>query len=141
MSLNLSEIRVGSILPELVKSIVQEEINLYAEASLDHNPIHIDEEFAKKTPLGGTIAHGMLILAYVSQMMTNAFGLSWINSGRLNIRFKAPARPGDCIKVQGKVTKLSNEEGQLRISCNILCSNQKEEVVITGEAVTRIENV
>jgi 3-hydroxybutyryl-CoA dehydratase len=139
MNLKLSEIRVGSILPELVKNIVQEDINLYAEASLDHNPIHIDEEFAKKTPSGGTIAHGMLILAYVSQMMTNAFGISWINSGRLNIRFKAPACPGDCIKVQGKVTKLSNVEGQLRISCNILCSNQKEEVVITGEAETRIE--
>jgi 3-hydroxybutyryl-CoA dehydratase len=141
MSLNLSEIQVGAILPDLLKNILQEDINLYAQASLDYNPIHINEEFAKKTPIGGTIAHGMLILAYVSQMMTNAFGLIWISSGRLNVRFKAPARPGDCIKVQGKVNKLSNKEGQLLIGCDILCSNQKGEIVITGEAIVRVENV
>jgi 3-hydroxybutyryl-CoA dehydratase len=141
MSLNLSEIQIGAILPELLKNVLQEDINLYAQASLDYNPIHINEEFAKKTPTGGTIAHGMLILAYVSQMMTNAFGLIWISSGRLNVRFKAPARPGDCIKVQGKVNKLLNKDEQLLICCDILCLNQKDEIVITGEAIVRVENV
>ncbi len=121
-------------LPEIKKSISQENINLYAEASRDFNPIHIDEEFAKKTPLGGTIAHGMLILAYVSQMMTVAFGQSWLTGGKLNIRFKAPARPGDVITVSGKIRKLDRSEEHVLVDCDILCSNQKGEAVITGEA-------
>ena len=139
--LDLSELKVGLSFPEAYKDIVQKDINLYAKASRDFNPIHIDEDFAKKTPLGGTIAHGMLILAYVSQMMTNAFGKSWLSGGRLNVRFKAPARPGDIIKVQGKINKIQNEGEQNLISCEVLCSNQKDEAVITGEAMVRITNV
>lgn len=64
--LKLSDIHPGDSLPSVIKHITQREINLYAEASGDFNPIHIDESFAAQTPLGGTIAHGMLILAYVS---------------------------------------------------------------------------
>ncbi len=121
-------------LPEIKKNISQESINLYAEASRDFNPIHIDEEFAKKTSLGGTIAHGMLILAYVSQMMTVAFGQSWLTGGKLDIRLKAPARPGDVITVSGKIRKLDKSEEYVLVHCDILCSNQKGEAVITGEA-------
>ena len=95
MAIKLSELQIGLSLPELQKQITQEDINLYATASRDFNPIHIDAEFARKTPAGGTIAHGMLILAYVSQMMTDSFGISWLTGGRFNIRFKA--RPGPVI--------------------------------------------
>ena len=101
MALNLTDIQVGRNLPELCKNVTQADIDLYARASRDFNPIHIDEEFAKKTPAGGTIAHGMLILAYVSQMMTDSFGLSWLTGGRFNVRFKMPARPGVDIGPQG----------------------------------------
>ena len=91
----LSDIHQGDSLPTIVKHLSQQKINLYAEASGDYNPIHIDEAFAAKTPLGGTIAHGMLILAYASEMMTKAFGQSWLEGGKLSIRFKAAARPQD----------------------------------------------
>lgn len=138
--LNLSELNIGLILPEIRKTISQEDVNLYAEASLDFNPIHINEEFAKKTVHGGTIAHGMLILAYVSQLMSDCFGLHWLTGGRLNVRFKAPARPGDTIVVQGKIRKIAEESGQRTISCEVLCSNQKGEVVITGEAIVKIKD-
>lgn len=138
--LNLSQLQIGMKLPEIKKSIVQEEINLYAKASRDFNPIHIDEEFARKTPLGGTIAHGMLVLAYVSQMMTNAFGKDWLTEGRLNVRFKAPARPGDVITVQGKIEKIQVEKDQANVICDVLCSNGRGETVITGEAIVRIMN-
>jgi len=136
----LSELREGMNLPEIKKVITQQNINLYAEASQDFNPIHIDEDFAKKTPLGGTIAHGMLILAYVSQMMSNAFGRSWLTGGKLNVRFKAPARPGDTITVSGKICKLDKSEGQTFVNCDVLCSNQKGESVVTGEAKVRVKN-
>ena len=134
LRLSLSELNEGMSLPEIKRSVIQENINLYAEASQDFNPIHIDEEFAKKTPLGGTIAHGMLILAYVSQMMTAAFGRSWIIGGKLNVRFRNPARPGDTITVSGKILKVERKEGQTLINCDVLCRNQNGESVITGEA-------
>ena len=119
--------------------MTQENINLYAEASRDFNPIHIDEAFARKTPLGGTIAHGMLVLAYVSEMMGTAFGQSWLSGGRLSVRFKAPARPGDTLTVSGSVRKIEQAEGSQLISCEVLCRNQNNETVITGEARVRIK--
>ena len=131
----LSELREGKELPEITKTVTQRNINLYAEASRDFNPVHIDEEFAKKTTLGGTIAHGMLILAYVSEMMTAAFGKRWLTSGKLDVRFKAPARPGETITVSGKITKLAKNNRQTTINCAVLCSNGKGEQIITGEGI------
>ncbi|MFC1861824.1 MaoC family dehydratase [Chloroflexota bacterium] len=128
------------LLVEIKKSVTQENINLYAEASHDFNPIHIDEEFARNTPLGGTIAHGMLILAYVSQMMTATFGRSWLVGSKLNVRFKAPARPGDVIAVSGKISKLDKSEEHTLVDCEVLCSNQKGETVITGEAKVKVKS-
>ena len=136
----LSELSEEMNLPEIKKVITQQNINLYAEASQDFNPIHIDEDFAKKTPFGGTIAHGMLILAYISQMMTAAFGRSWLAGGKLDVRFKAPVRPGDTITVSGKIRKLDYKEGQIFINCDVLCSNQKGESVIMGEAKVEVKN-
>ena len=135
----LTELSEGMNLPELRKMVTQENINLYAEASRDFNPLHIDEDFAKKTPLGGTIAHGMLILAYVSQMMSAAFGRSWLTGGRLNVRFKTPARPGDNITVSGRISRIERNEGQTSIRCDVLCQNQNGDSVITGETSVRVE--
>lgn len=132
------ELREGVSLPELKKLVVQTHINLYAEASGDFNPIHLDEEFARKTPAGGTIAHGMLILAYVSQMMTAAFGRKWVAGGKMEVRFRAPARPGDTITIGGKIRKIEQSEGKSSVSCDIVCNNQKGEAVITGTAEVRI---
>lgn len=137
--LQLSDLREGTKLPELKKNITQEKINLYAEASKDFNPIHINEAFAKKTPAGGTIAHGMLNLAYISEMMTTAFGLSWLKGGRLSVRFRAPARPGDTITVSGKLVRVQKSDVETLVTCDVLCSNQKDEQIITGEASVKIK--
>jgi len=136
----LSALIEGMNLPEVKKAATQQNINLYAEASQDFNPIHIDEAFAKETALGGTIAHGMLILAYISQMMTDSFGRNWLTSGRLNIRFKAPARPGDTITASGKIARLDRDGGRTLVNCDVLCSNEKGEAVITGEARVEVKD-
>ena len=128
----------GESLPQLVKNVTQEKINLYAQASGDFNPIHVDDDFARKSPLGGTVAHGMLILSYLSQMMTIAFGQSWLSGSRLNVRFKEPARPGDVITVSGNIRKIEQEGSETRVNCNVLCQNQRGEVVITGESSLRL---
>ena len=137
----LSNLHERQKLPELKKNVIQDNISLYAEASQDFNPIHIDQNFARETPLGGTIAHGMLVLAYVSQMMTAAFGQSWLSSGKLNARFKAPARPGDILTISGYISKVEKSETQTTLSCDVLCANQNGEPVITGEAMVGLKNV
>lgn len=132
------EFKEGASLPTVKKNISQDNINLYAKASDDFNPIHIDADYARKTPLGGTVAHGMLILACVSQMMTNAFGRNWLSGGRLNVRFRAPARPGDVITVSGTIRRMEKGDGFQMIDCDILCSNQNNEPVITGDAKVKV---
>ena len=136
----LTEIREGKALNPVVKTITQEKINLYAEASGDFNPIHIDESFAATTPLGGTIAHGMLNLAYVSEMMTRAFGRSWLSGGKLRARFKEPARPGDTLTISGKIDCIEQKDGVSYANCNFECRNQKGETLVTGEALVKVSS-
>ena len=133
-----ASIRQGSTLPAVIKNVTQENINLYAEASGDFNPIHIDEAFAAKTPLGGTIAHGMLILAYVSEMMAKAFGESWLAAGKLSVRFKTPARPRDTITVSGVVDFVEQADDAILVKCSVEACNQNGEPVITGQAVVTL---
>jgi 3-hydroxybutyryl-CoA dehydratase len=116
--------------PPLTKTLSQAQIDAYAKASGDFNPIHVDEAFAKTTPLGGTIAHGMLVLAFISEMMTSAFEGAWLESGRLEVRFRAPARPGDTITTSA--TPAKQEAGAFRYQ--VECRNQAGEVVISGTA-------
>lgn len=131
--LQSAELKVGMNLPDIKRVVTQENINQYAAASGDFNPIHIDEEFARKTPLGGTIAHGMLVLAYISQLMTDAFGRRWVDGGKLSVRFKAPAYPGDILTISGKISKIEKIDDQTLVKCEVLCTNQNGETVITGE--------
>ena len=130
----------GESLPAIERTITQGRINQYAGASKDFNPIHIDAEYAGKTALGGTVAHGMLVLAYISQMMTDAFGKYWLTGGSLNVRFKAPARPGDTITASGKICRVEKSADGKLINCEVLCHNQNGETVITGEAKVKVKN-
>jgi acyl dehydratase len=134
MTIHPRELKPGDRLPALTRRIAQERINAYAEASGDYNPIHIDPEFAGKTALGGTVAHGMLVLAYVSELMTAVFGESWVRGGHLSARFKGAAYPGDTVTVSGTVTKL---EGN-RLTCDVQVRNQRNEPVILGEAAAEV---
>jgi len=123
-------LQAGSEIPPVVKELTQAKIDAYARAGGDNNPLHTDPEFAAKTQFGGAIAHGMLVLAYLSQMMTAAFGQAWLSRGRLKARFRAPARPGDTIVASGRL--LRREGG--RAICQVECRNQRGEVLVSAEA-------
>ena len=112
------------------RKLTQEMLNAYAQASGDFNPIHIDEEFALTTPMGGTIAHGMLVLSFISEMMTAAFGARWLASGSLDVRFRAPARPGDTVTALAQAQP--PKDGRLRYS--VECVSQTGEQLISGTA-------
>jgi 3-hydroxybutyryl-CoA dehydratase len=118
------------VIDPVQRSLDQAMLNAYAAASGDHNPIHIDEEFARSTPMGGTIAHGMLVLSFISEMMAAAFGRSWLSSGSLDVRFRAPARPGDTVST--RATFQSEKEGRHRYA--VECVSQTGEVLIAGSA-------
>jgi 3-hydroxybutyryl-CoA dehydratase len=114
----------------LSRKLTQAGIDRYAVASGDHNPIHIDPAFARTTPLGGTIAHGMLVLATIAEMMTAAFGEAWLRSGKLDVRFRAPARPGDTITAHAQPAGKSEGSSRYKVEC----VSQSGEVLISGTA-------
>tara|TARA_B100001123_G_C14524477_1_gene715658 strand:+ start:92 stop:508 length:417 start_codon:yes stop_codon:yes gene_type:complete len=127
---NQLDISEGHKLSPVVKAITQDKIDHYANVSGDLNPLHIDPDFASNTPFGGTIAHGMLVLASLSELMEKEFQAFWRNSGRLKIRFRGAAKPGDTISASGWVKQVVDG----RVVCHLECHNQDKEILINGEA-------
>lgn len=119
----------GPAIAPLTKRLSQAQVNEYADASDDHNPIHIDEVFAAASPFGGTIAHGMLVLATISEMMAASLGEAWLKGGRLKVRFKAPAKTTDALTASA--TALSSPDG-MRYA--VECKNQDGELLVSGTA-------
>jgi len=115
----------------VTKRLSQEQIARYADAAGDHNPIHIDEAFARATPFGGTIAHGMLVLAAISEMMAAALGEAWLTGGRLRVRFRAAARPGDAITASAQPQPAGSDGARVYA---VECRNQDGELLISGTA-------
>jgi 3-hydroxybutyryl-CoA dehydratase len=124
----------GDSLPTLTKPVTREIVRLYAEASGDFNPAHLDDDFAANTQFGRVIAHGMLLLAHVSEMLTQAFGSAWPEGGRLKVRFRAPAYLGDTVTTVGAVSRVVEKEGVSYLECRVGCQNQRGENLITGDA-------
>lgn len=123
----------GSKLSPLVKApITREQLKAYAEASLDHNPIHLDDAVAKKAGLPGVIAHGMITMAFFGELAHQA--LSEAGGGRieeLSCRFKAMTLPGDVVTLTGTVR---SREGAT-VNCDLEARKQSGEVTATGHAV------
>ena len=121
----------ASDLPEVSRSITQDRLTAYAEASGDDNPLHLDREFAAGTRFGGIIAHGMLTLAFISEMMTAHLGEPWLIGGSLRVRFKGAAYLGDRVETWGRAAKSSEK----LLAFNVGVRNPSTgEDLITGNA-------
>jgi 3-hydroxybutyryl-CoA dehydratase len=96
------------VLPAISHMVTQAQLAKYADASGDHNPLHLDEEFAAGTPYGRTIAHGMLVLAFVSETMAKNFGRAWMCEGKMKAKFRAPVYPGDTVTTTGTLKSTSD---------------------------------
>ena len=94
--------------------ITQEQVNQFADATLDHQFIHVDPEAAAKSPFGGPIAHGFLTLSLLSYFAANGAGVSvegavmGINYGLDKVRFVQPVRVGQRVRARSRL--LSGEE-------------------------------
>jgi acyl dehydratase len=124
--------------PPVTRTITQEQLLAYADASGDHNPIHIDQAYARTTPFGGTIAHGMLVAALIGEMMYAAHGAAWSAGGRMRLRFKAPTRPGDTVTASAQVVTPDGGAGETR-DYAVRCTDQRGEVLIEGRASVRVD--
>lgn len=116
---DLPSVAGSSFGPSSWRTISQSEVAAFADLSGDHNPIHLDEEFAKGTPFGGTIVHGYLTLALVVPLMAEVFevtGMSvGINYGLDRLRFPAPVPVGSRIRVHGEILKVDEIAGGYQI--------------------------
>ena len=132
--LDPDEIRVEEELLPLKKIITQEKINTYVSAAEDYNPIHVDPEFAKKTPFKSTIAPGYQVLAYLSEMMSRDFGEKWITGGVMDVRLLKPVFPGDELRIGGRLAEKKKEKSAYLISFEVWIKNQRNEDVVVGHA-------
>lgn len=121
-------------LATLVKEVTQDQVRSYAQASGDFNPIHLDTAYAATTPFGRTIVHGMLLVAFISELMTRSFGQPWLQTGQLRVRFKVPAFPGDRLTLSGVVKQVIEEGSCQRVVCGVTCRNQEGQELVVGEA-------
>jgi 3-hydroxybutyryl-CoA dehydratase len=130
--------REGDALPTVERHVTQARIDRYAEASGDFNPIHIDTDFAAASQFGGTIAHGMMIAAAISEVMSAAFRMDWVERGRLKLRFKAPVFPGDTVTAFGSIKRIRERDGVSEVVCSVGVRRQDGQEAITGEAIVLV---
>jgi 3-hydroxybutyryl-CoA dehydratase len=130
----------GDPLPEIIKAIDQDRINQWAEISGDFNRLHVDPDFAKNTPFRGTIAHGPMSLAFLNELMMRWAGLSWTSGGRLlDVRFRAPVRPGERIRISGFVRERGQTGQGLFIKCEVFIEKANGDRAVVGWALVPLD--
>ncbi len=137
-TLTFDEINVGDELPAVAKpAINRSTLALFAGASGDHNPIHIDIDFAKAAGMPDVFAHGMLSMAYLGQLLTN-----WVPQQQLRgygVRFGAITQLGAQITCTGKVLEKFEEDGEKRVHLEMQAADQNGDIKLIGHAVAAID--
>jgi len=119
----------------LSRTITEGDIRLFAEVSGDHNPIHLNAEYAERTLFGKRIAHGFLIGSLISAVLGNDLpGPGSIYLGQ-TLKFLAPIHIGDTVKVTVKVVAV--REDKRIVTLHTECTNQHGALVLSGEATVK----
>lgn len=119
----------GMRLPHVEIEITQALIDRYAAVSGDFNPVHVDPDRAMASPFWSTIAHGCIPMEPLFQALARAMGRPLLPLGtRVSLRYRAPSRPGDRIRVEGAVADRQDDAWQVSFACR----NQAGETVIDG---------
>jgi 3-hydroxybutyryl-CoA dehydratase len=120
-------------------AVSRESIRAFSEASLDFNPLHLDDDYMAgsfgKTNFGGIIMHGMTNFGLMTRMLTDwAYAAGGIHR-RLETRWLKPVKPGDTIRPRGTLkSKLATQKSRW-VVLEVDVRNQRHEVVATGEAM------
>ena len=134
MNFNLDNAFVGDKIPDLViEPITRSTLALYAGASGDHNPIHIDLDFAKEAGMKDVFAHGMLIMAYLGKAVTNIVPQS--NLKNFSVRFSSITNIGDILTCSGEVKKIEKNNSKKIIVLDLIVSDEFGDMKISGVAI------
>ncbi len=131
------EVNVGEALPALTKEPVTHlQLVRYAGASGDFNPLHTDPKIGEMIGTGGIIAHGMLIMGFVGQLLSDYLGPNALR--KFGVRFKGMTRLGDVITCTGTVTEKYEIDGETRIAGKVQATDQNGDVKVTGTFVAAL---
>jgi 3-hydroxybutyryl-CoA dehydratase len=118
------------------RTVSHADISAFAEVSGDHNPVHLDQEFAeKRTPFKGVIAHGMLAGSFISSALGNELPGHGAIYMAQSMRFCAPVRPGDTVTTKVKVRELIPEKNRVMMDTSCAVG---EVVVLEGSATLMV---
>lgn len=113
------------------KVVTDEDIEMFAKVSTDHNPVHLDDDYAHDTIFEGRIAHGMLTAGLISAVIGEQLpGHGTIYMGQ-SLKFLAPVRPGDMVTAEVEVIDIEHAKRRVRLDCRCLVDGKK---VLVGEA-------
>ncbi len=120
-------------------AVSRESIRLFCDASLDYNPLHLDDDYMKgsfgKTQFGGVIMHGMNNFGLITRMITDwAYPLDAVHR-RLETRWVKPVMPGDTIRPTGIIRSKQETAKSRWVVIDVVVRNQHDERVATGEAM------
>lgn len=113
--------------------ITRTTLALYCGASGDHNPMHVDIDFAKKAGFPDVFSHGMLVMAFLGQALTDA-----VEPGRIlkfSTRFNAITQLGAALTCEGVVTECFENDGQKHARLALTTKDENNEIKLSGEAV------
>lgn len=118
--------------------ITRHVLALYCGASGDHNPIHVDIDFAKRSGMPDVFAHGMLSMAYLGRLLTDLIPQASLRS--FSTRFTSITRLGAEITCTAKLVERFNEGGETRAKLELTATDQNNDVKLLGEAVVALKN-
>ena len=114
----------------------EDDVRKFADLVGDRNPIHLDEQFAKKTRFGRRIVHGFLTASLISAAIGSHFGAIYLGQ---SLQFVAPVYLGDTITARVTVTKIRDDKPI--ITLETVCFNQNGEPVVKGEATVLMDDL
>ena len=130
----ITKLSVGdSLEPMTHNPISRTTLALFAGASGDHNPIHIDIDFAKSVGLDDVFAHGMLGMAYLGRFLTSIADQSNIRS--YSVRFSSITQVGAKLKCTGKVKEITDTSAERLMTIELSATDQNNDVKLIGDAV------
>jgi acyl dehydratase len=133
-TLSFDAVKVGDTLPPLTLApIDRTTLALFAGASGDHNAVHIDLDFARRTGMPDVFAHGMLSMAYLGRLLG-----AWVDQRQLRqfgVRFVGITHLGHRITCSGRVVEKFEADGERRVKVEIQTANQYGEPRVLGDAV------
>lgn len=126
--------KIGDVITDSM-TVTDEMIQLFAKATGDYNPIHMDEEYAKKTRFGRRIAHGMLTGGFISQVLAMKVHNEGIYLSQ-SMKFLKPVFIGDMLTAEITLTKFRHRVGVATFDTNV--KNQNGDFVMKGEATIMV---